>query len=212
MNQALTHRSAAAVHNERLEFLGDAILGMLVASELYARNPEASEGQLTRLRSHLVREETLADLARENKLGDRLILGPGELSSADWRRDSILADAVEAVLAAIYLDAGLDAARAAVQHLYEARWDQLPDADALKDPKTRLQEWTQGHAGWGLPEYALVDESGPAHKRNFKVSGTLIVPGGDAAKTVFAQGRSRRRAEQDTARELLAWLHKEYGQ
>lgn len=184
---------------------------MLVASELYQRNPDATEGQLTRLRSHLVREETLADIARENNLGDHLILGPGELSSADWRRDSILADAVEAVLAAVYLDAGLDAARAAVNQLYSSRWESLPDADTLKDSKTRLQEWTQGHAGWGLPEYALVDESGPAHKRRFKVSGSLIVPGSETVKTVFAQGRSRRRAEQETARELLVWLNKEYG-
>lgn len=185
---------------------------MLVAAELYQRNPQASEGELTRFRSHLVREETLAELARENDLGEHLILGPGELSSADWRRDSILADAVEAVLAAVYLDGGLPAAQAVIHHLYASRWDHLPDADALKDAKTRLQEWTQGHPGWELPEYALVEESGPAHRKKFKVSGSLKVPGGETTKTLYCQGRSRRRAEQDTAAELLAWLHEEYGQ
>lgn len=211
LTQALTHRSAAAAHNERFEFLGDAILGMLIASELFQRNPEATEGQLTRLRSHLVREETLAVIAREHKLGGRLILGPGELGSADWRRESILADAVEAVLAAIYLDAGLDAARAAIQHLYAKRWDRLPDADSLKDAKTQLQEWTQGHPGWELPVYALVEESGPPHRRLFKVSGSLQLPAGGTVKTIFAEGRSRRRAEQETARELLSWVNEVYG-
>lgn len=206
----MTHRSAASRHNERLEFLGDAILGMLVAEALYQQDAGASEGELTRLRSFLVREETLAEIAREQNLGDILTLGPGELKSADWRRDSILADAVEAVLAAVYLDAGLDAARAALRVIYADRWARLPDAQTLKDAKTRLQEWTQSRPDWPLPVYALVGESGPPHRQLFTVSGQLTPPDA-AAHTIIARGRSRRRAEQDTARQLLSWARENYG-
>lgn len=209
---ALTHRSAAAAHNERLEFLGDAVLGMLVADELFHRKPEAAEGELTRMRSHLVREESLAAIAREQGLEELVILGPGELRSGDWRRDSVMADALEAVLAAIYLDGGINAARDAILHIYKSRWSTLPDAQGLKDSKTRLQEWVQGREGWALPIYALIEESGPPHKRLFKVSGSLALPGGTETKVFFAQGRSRRRAEQDTAKQLLAFINKEFGE
>lgn len=183
---------------------------MLVAAELYERKPKATEGELTRMRSHLVREESLAAIAREQGLEDRIVLGPGELRSGDWRRDSVMADALEAVLAAIYLDGGLPAAREAILRIYAKRWSTLPDAQNLKDSKTRLQEWVQGREGWELPIYDLIEESGPPHKRLFKVSGSLSIPGQGEPQVFYAQGRSRRRAEQDTAKKLLAFLQQEF--
>lgn len=197
LETALTHRSAGRTNNERLEFLGDAVLGLLVAEALHARHPRASEGELTRLRAALVREATLAAIARELALGDQLHLGPGELRSGGHRRESILADAFEAVVAAIYLDAGLDACRAAVMPLIEARLVALGDASAAKDPKTRLQEWLQGR-GFALPAYELVETAGDEHRKTFFVRCSA------AGIACVGEGGSRRAAEAHAASEMLA--------
>lgn len=181
---------------------------MLVAEALYQRHPQADEGELTRWRSHLVRESTLAVLAAEQGLPERLRLGPGELRSADWRRASLLADALEAGLAAIYLDAGIDAVRQALERIYAQRWDALPSAESLKDAKTRLQEWLQAR-GFALPEYALLAEGGPAHRKHFEVSACVGLPEQEPLVT-RAAGRSRRRAEQEAAAALLVALRERY--
>jgi len=195
LEAALTHRSAAALNNERLEFLGDAVLSFVVAEHLYRARPRASEGDLSRLRASLVSGETLAAVAAEHGLGDRLVLGEGELKSGGYRRKSILADALEAVVGAIYLDGGLDAARAVVEQLLRSRLDSLPAAALLKDAKTRLQEMLQG-GGRDLPVYTVLAVSGPPHQQTFRVRCEL--PGSDLAAE--AEGTSRRRAEQEAAR------------
>ncbi len=144
LKQALTHRSAGSPNNERLEFLGDSIVNMMVAQALYERWPKADEGALTRARAELVREGALAVIARELQLGDRLILGPGEMKTGGHRRDSILADALEAVVAAIYLDAGFAVCQTVVLPWFLASMQALPaTGKPEKDPKTRLQEWLQ---------------------------------------------------------------------
>lgn len=198
--QALTHRSAGSPHNERLEFLGDAILSLVIAEALFERLPDANEGDLTRLRAHLVRGETLAELAADMGLADQVILGPGELKSGSWRRASILADAVEAMIGAIARDAGYHAARAAVLAAYAARLDALPCADTLKDPKTRLQEFLQAQAA-DRPAYTVVQQSGPDHARHFIVRCEL-----PDCPPVQAEGSSRRKAEQAAAERMLAQL------
>ena len=140
--QALTHRSAGGAHNERLEYLGDALLNLIVAEQLFQRWPRADEGAMTRARAELVRESALASIARTLDLGAHLVLGPGEMKSGGHRRDSILADAVEAIVGAIHLDAGFEACRAAVLPWFEAAIDALPPPNKIgKDAKTRLQEW-----------------------------------------------------------------------
>jgi len=200
--QALTHRSAGSPHNERLEFLGDALVNQFVAEVLYLRWPKADEGALTRARAELVRESALAGIARELHLGERLVLGPGEMKTGGHRRDSILADAVEALVAAIYLDAGFEACRAAVLPWFEAMLAALPPPHKLgKDAKTRLQEWLQArqHA---LPSYALVEERGDDHARVFRVSCTLAEP----AMRSEGEGSSRRAAEQQAADAVLQLL------
>lgn len=199
LDRALTHRSASAQHNERLEFLGDALLGALVAEALYTRWPKAAEGELTRARAELVRESSLAAIARQLVLGERLQLGPGELKSGGHRRDSILADAVEALVAAIYLDAGLDACRAAVLPWFTASIDALPPPHKLgKDAKTRLQEWLQGR-GHPLPTYTLLAESGEEHAKTFRAECALA----DPPLRVEGEGTSRRAAEQQAAEAAL---------
>jgi ribonuclease-3 len=198
LDTALTHRSAGHRNNERLEFLGDAVLGLLVAEALHARHPRASEGDLTRLRAALVREETLAAIARDLSLGDALHLGQGELRSGGHRRESILADAFEAVVAAVYLDGGLDACRAAVMPLLAARIEALGDAAATKDPKTRLQEWLQGQ-GFALPAYTLVETAGDDHRKTF-----FVRCAADAIDVAcVGEGGSRRAAEAHAATLVL---------
>ena len=194
LHQALTHRSHSLLHNERLEFLGDSILNFTIAAEVYRLRPEAAEGDLSRLRATLVRGATLAEVARELELGRSIRLGGGEMRSGGHRRESILADAVEALLGAIYLDADFAAARGVVLHLWQTRLDRLPSAESLKDPKTRLQEWLQSR-GLPLPEYATVHAGGADHQRHFIVE--CRAPALDAP----AQGRgsSRRKAEQAAA-------------
>ena len=199
LRQALTHRSAGSPHNERLEFLGDALLNLIVAEQLYQRWPRADEGAMTRARAELVRESTLATLARSLDIGTRLTLGPGELKSGGHRRDSILADAVEAVIAAIYLDAGFQACRNAVLALFEPLLAALPPLHQVgKDAKTRLQEWLQARQ-LPLPAYALLAETGDEHDKTFHVACTLAEP----PLATEGQGSSRRAAEQRAAEAAL---------
>ncbi|MDQ3206792.1 MAG: ribonuclease III [Pseudomonadota bacterium] len=198
--QALTHRSAGAPHNERLEFLGDALVNLIVAEALYLRWPKVDEGALTRARAELVRESALAPIARELDLGSRLTLGPGEMKSGGHRRDSILADAFEALVAAIYLDAGFDACRAVVLPWFQPSMDALPPANKVgKDAKTRLQEWLQGRQK-PLPVYELVAEEGEDHAKTFRVSCRLAEP----SLLTEGEGHSRRSAEQLAAEAALA--------
>jgi ribonuclease-3 len=202
LERALTHRSAAAVHNERLEFLGDALVGMIVAEALYVRWPKAVEGELTRARAELVRESSLAALARGLELGQRIVLGPGEMKSGGHRRDSILADVLEAVVAAIYLDAGFEACRAAVLPWFAGAIDALPPPHKLgKDAKTRLQEWLQARQ-LPLPAYALVSETGEDHAKSFRAECALS----DPPLKCEGEAGSRRAAEQLAAEAVLAVL------
>jgi len=196
--RALTHRSAHRDHNERLEFLGDAILGMLVAEHLYAEHPHADEGQLTRTRATLVNGETLADIARQMDLGPLIILGEGEQKSGGWRRDSILANTLEALLGAIYLDGGLSACRSVIAQLFDEHFAECNPQNSAKDPKTALQEYLQGRR-LELPRYETTEIAGPSHEQMFTVSCYI-----DALnEPVIACGRSRRKAEQAAASAAL---------
>ncbi|HXG28873.1 MAG TPA: ribonuclease III [Nevskiales bacterium] len=199
--EALTHRSAGQPNNERFEFLGDALLNWVIADALFRRQPDASEGELTRLRASLVREPTLAAIAQALGLGEHLRLGPGELRSGGFRRQSILADGLEALFAAIYLDGGPEAAQAVILKLYQDALAHLPDAESLKDAKTRLQELLQGR-GLPLPLYEVVEVSGQAHRQEFRVR--CHVPG--ATQQSEGRGGSRRQAEQAAAARLLELL------
>lgn len=200
LETALTHRSASPRHNERLEFLGDALLGFLIADVLHARFPRADEGALTRTRAALVNRECLADIAREFGVGELLHLGDGELKSGGWRRSSILANALEAVTAAIYLDGGLDACRAEVLRWFEPRLVTIDPALAPKDAKTALQEYLQARRR-ALPSYRTIAEEGPPHRRTFTIE-CLI----EGYPPVVAESHSRRAAEQDAARIALQKL------
>jgi ribonuclease-3 len=201
LRQALRHRSAGKPNNERLEFLGDAILGLLVSDALYRKFPKASEGELTQARSHLVRESTLAEIAREQDLGSHLELGPGEMKSGGHRRDSILADAVEAVIAAVYLDTGFAAAQSLVEQWFGGRLQLSLEKSPGKDPKTKLQEWLQSkqHA---LPVYRLLQAGGSDHARNFDVECVLE----NLAIITAGSGTSVKSAEADAARKALTLL------
>jgi ribonuclease-3 len=196
--QALTHRSLGGPNNERLEYLGDAVLSFVVAEMLFHRFPEASEGELSRYRASLVSGDALALLAAELGIGERLHLGEGELKSGGQRRATILADALEAVFGAIYLDQGLGAASRVAERLFSRALADLPSAAELKDPKTRLQEWLQGR-GHALPEYSVLGVSGEPHEQRFRVR--CDVPA--LALTAIAEGSSRRRAEQEAAQRIL---------
>ncbi|MBV9912911.1 MAG: ribonuclease III [Sinobacteraceae bacterium] len=195
---ALTHRSAPGPNNERLEFLGDAVLNLVIAQSLFSAFPEASEGDLSRLRSRLVSSEPLAEVAGAIGLGEVLQLGSGELKTGGFRRQSILADAFEAVCGALFLDGGLDAAGTVIQRLFEPRMAALPAPAALKDAKTRLQEYLQSR-GLALPRYSVDHTEGEAHEQTFHV--VCDVPGiGSRAQ---GSGSSRRRAEQEAAERIL---------
>lgn len=187
-----------AVNNERLEFLGDALLNAAIAIELYRRRPDAPEGALSRLRAALVKGDTLAAIARELRIGEALRLGEGERKSGGNRRDSILADALEAVVGAVYLDSDFDTTRGLVSDLFGARLDDLPSADELKDAKTRLQEYLQ-RRGQCPPDYEVVDTAGADHARRFTVR--CRIAGIDMERTATAT--SRRRAEQGAAQACL---------
>jgi ribonuclease-3 len=198
---ALTHRSAGGEHNERLEFLGDAVLNCSVARLLYDAHPDADEGALSRLRASLVRGETLAQIAGDLQMGEHLRLGSGELRSGGYRRASILADALEAMVGAIFLDSDFDAAAAAVARILGGRLQKLPPSETLKDAKTRLQEVLQGR-GLGLPVYVLTAAAGEPHAQSFTV--TCEVP--TFGLIAVGEGASRRRAEQLAARKVLDQL------
>lgn len=201
LHQALTHRSAGGVNNERLEFLGDALIGFVVAEALVGGLPAADEGTLSRMRAALVNRESLAVLARGLSLGNYLRLGAGELRTGGQDRDSILADALEAVLGAVYLDAGFETARAVVMELFRQPLGQVSSAPAGKDPKTRLQELLQARRR-PVPEYQVVSIGGTPHAQSFRVS--CLLP--DQGTQTQGEGSSRRRAEQVAAEAMLARL------
>jgi ribonuclease-3 len=196
---ALTHRSAAGPNNERLEFLGDAVLNLLVAEHLFRAFPQADEGDLSRLRARIVSAEPLAEVAAALEIGAALQLGSGELKSGGFRRESILADALEAVCGAVYLDGGLEAARRVVAAFIEPRIAQLPAPHALKDAKTRLQEYLQSR-GLPLPYYAVERTEGEAHAQTFWVICEVAALG----LRSHGSGKSRRRAEQEAAERILS--------
>lgn len=201
LERALTHCSASGSNNERLEFLGDALLGFVVGEALYTRLNRANEGELSRLRASLVRQDTLARLARDLALGNYLLLGQGELRSGGHNRDSILADAVEALFAAIYLDGGLAKAREIILLRFSSYLDSVTQRPAEKDAKTRLQEFLQARQD-ALPAYDVVEVSGSAHTQQFRVRCQVASP----ALVCEATGSSRRRAEQEAARLVLERL------
>ena len=201
LRRALTHRSAAKDHNERLEFLGDSVLNFVVAARLYDRYSNAPEGDLSRLRTALVKGETLGEIARELGVADHLIVGPGELRSRGGASPNMLADSLEALLGAVYLDAGLDDAQRCALRLLNRRLEALPEASSLKDPKSRLQEWLQGR-GLDLPRYAVQSETNSPHDPRFLV----VCRVAERELEVSGQGSSRRGAEQEAAKRMLAAL------
>lgn len=200
LEAALTHRSAGSINYERLEFLGDAILNFIIAEEIYQRFPQAHEGELSRLRASLVKEETLAQLARYLELGQHLILGQGEQKSGGHRRASTLADALEALIGAVYLDGGFAACREMIVSLYRERLDAASPSTDLKDPKTRLQEYLQSRR-LPPPLYNVLEISGEAHAQTFRME--CVVQGRESTQ---GTGSSRRRAEQDAAEKMLELL------
>jgi len=204
LGEALSHRSIGASNYERLEFLGDSLLNFVIATELFQYHPDENEGALSRLRASLVRESTLAEIARELKLGDYLSMGVGELRSGGFKRDSILSDVVESIIGAVFVDSGFENARALVLRVYGDRIEQLPPAAELKDPKTRLQEHLQGQ-GLERPHYELVDSSGKAHDMSFTVQCKLQSP----ELSITAVASSRRKAEQAVAARLLDALQEQ---
>lgn len=196
--QALTHRSAKGSHNERLEFLGDSILGFVIAEALFTQFPNHDEGDLTRMRSSLVRGATLAELGRTFKLGDHLILGAGELKSGGHKRDSILEDAVEAIIGAVYLDSNQERCKKLILDWFEQHLANIKPGNEQKDPKTRLQEYLQGRKV-ALPDYEVTEITGQSHNQQFTVKCITSV----VDIEVIAKGTSRRKAEQSAAQQVL---------
>ena len=201
LEEALTHRSRGANNYERLEFLGDSVLNLVVTARLYALKPDAQEGDLSRLRARLVRGAPLSDLAAGIGLGQQLILGEGELKSGGFRRASILADAFEALLGAIFLDSDYASSRKVILDFFDPLIERLPDVEELKDAKTLLQEWLQGR-GLPLPEYILLKEEGADHAKKFYVQCRIA----DDDTVMEACGNSRRKAEQAVAAKTLEYL------
>ncbi|OPX56065.1 RNAse III [Oceanospirillum multiglobuliferum] len=202
LNLALTHRSFGGSNNERLEFLGDSIVNFVIAEALYHQFTEAREGQLSRLRARLVKGVTLAELAREFELGDYLQLGSGELKSGGFRRDSILADAMEAVIGAIYIDGGMDICRERILIWYAERLRNLDLSDTQKDPKTLLQEYLQSRQQ-ALPKYEVISVEGDAHDQTFTVECEIE----SLTSRPLGIGSSRRNAEQQAAKKALQALN-----
>ena len=198
---ALSHRSVGRHNNERLEFLGDSVLNFVVAARLFDLRTDNDEGELSRLRARVVRGDTLAKLASGLKLGDYIKLGEGELKSGGFKRNSILADALEAVFGAIYLDGGFKSCEAVILHICDPFIALLPDANELKDSKTRLQEWLQGH-GYPLPEYSVISEKGPSHQKHFVVECVAKAAG----IKVSGKGASRQKAQQAAAAVALEFI------
>ncbi|MGA9572860.1 MAG: ribonuclease III, partial [Lysobacterales bacterium] len=196
-------RSTGVLNNERLEFLGDSILNFVVSARLFDLKTGSDEGDLTRLRARVVRGDTLAKLAAGLKLGDHIKLGEGEMKSGGFKRDSILANALEAVFGAVYLDGGFESSAQVIRHICDPVIAQLPEADELRDPKTRLQEWLQGR-GYALPEYHLLSDEGPPHRKKFLVQCVSR----EAAVSVTGKSSSRRKAEQVAALAALDLIAK----
>jgi len=194
LTQALTHRSHGSTNNERLEFLGDSVLNCVIAHELYQRYPKLPEGDLSRLRAHLVKEPTLGEIAKNLNLGDSLKLGEGELKSGGWRRPSVLADALEALIGAVFIDSGFAAAHGLILRLYTPLLDQLDPKAIGKDPKSLLQEYLQGKKT-DLPEYNVTVTEGEAHCQTFRVE--CLIPA--LGIRTEGEGTSRRAAEQQAA-------------
>jgi len=204
LTQALTHRSHSGKNNERLEFLGDGALNFIIANQLYLRFPKLAEGDLSRLRAHLVKEPTLSEIAQNLNIGDSLRLGEGELKSGGWRRPSVLADAVEAIIGAVFLDAGFAAAEALVVRLYSKLLEQIDPKSIGKDPKSLLQEYLQGRKV-DVPEYQVLATEGEAHCQTFRVQ--CDIP--KLKITTQGEGTSRRAAEQQAAESAYLLLVKE---
>ncbi len=198
LKEALTHRSASSKNNERLEFLGDSILNFVIAADLFQRYPTSHEGDLSRLRASLVNKEGLFIVSKNLKLGDYLILGSGELKSGGYRRNSILADTVEAIFGAVYLDSNFETCQKLICQLYHHQLENIPDADSLKDPKTKLQELLQSRK-YGLPEYKVIEILGQAHNQQFKVSCEIS----KLQLTTEGKASNRRKAEQQAAEKII---------
>lgn len=201
LNQALRHKSVGQPNNERLEFLGDAVLGMVIADYLFNQFPDAAEGNLTRMRSNIVKGDTLADVAREKSLGQYLVLGSGELKAGGKNRTSILEDMVEAIIGAIYLDGGMTPCREMLLSWFKPRLDVLDPDFNPKDPKTQLQEYLQG-LKHPLPQYEVTNVTGAEHNQTFTVSCTSVL----VDEALEAVGSSRRKAEQAAAKRMLEQL------
>jgi ribonuclease-3 len=197
LKQALTHRSALGEHNERLEFLGDSILSFAISTDLYLRFPKVDEGDLSRMRATLVCGKMLAEVGREFQLGDCLILGPGELKSGGFRRDSIIADGVEAIIGAVFLDSNIDTVKDLILKWFESRLNSIEPGISQKDPKTRLQERLQSRKQ-PLPLYEVIEIKGEAHNQRFTMSCEI-----EGLNPVQGQGTSRRKAEQVAAEKML---------
>jgi ribonuclease-3 len=204
LKQALTHRSAANQNNERLEFLGDAVLGYVIAGQLFSSFPQADEGVLSRLRATLVNQSSLATFAREMNLRDFLVLGSGELKSGGFNRDSILSDAFEAIIGAILLDQGIDTCREWILTKFDSAIQKLSATDWKKDPKTCLQELLQSR-GLDLPSYSLLAMEGQPHMQQFSIEcRTVLLP-----LPARGEGTSRKRAEQQAAETMLGMISSE---
>ena len=202
LQQALTHRSfSRSNNNERLEFLGDSVLNLIISNHIYQRFGDADEGNLSRIRASLVKEATLAEVARSIKLGDHVNLGGGELKSGGYRRESILSDALEAIIGAIYLDSDYPRTETAVLRLFQQQLDRIDTSVSLKDPKTRLQEYLQARQQ-GLPEYRVEKTSGRSHAQLFTVSCAI----GENGLETRGSGTSRKKAEQHAAQKMLEKL------
>ncbi|WP_024850775.1 ribonuclease III [Hydrogenovibrio kuenenii] len=198
LEKALTHRSVGSKNNERLEFLGDSLVNFMIADALFHQFEKISEGDLSRIRAFLVKGETLAKIGKEYQLSDYLMLGPGELKSGGYRRESIIADAVEAIIASVYEDGGLTPCRELVSRLYKERLNELEPEKVGKDPKTRLQEFLQSRHQQ-LPEYSVISVNGPAHAQEFIVSCYV----GQLNRKFEATATNRRKAEQLAAEQAL---------
>lgn len=205
LNQALTHRSMGKPNNERLEYLGDSVLGFFIAYELYDRFPHNPEGDLTKMRANLVRKSTLAGIARKLGMSELLIMGAGEMKSGGYNRDSVLSDAFESVIGALYLDGGMGSVKRILKGIYHSALEEIRP-EGLKDSKTRLQEYLQKH-NLGLPQYDVMEEQGEAHNLTFVVR--CVVPGLD--QPLISSGSSRKLAEQKAAEEAIANLSDKSG-
>ena len=201
MEQALTHRSLGNSNNERLEYLGDSILGLVITEYIYHQFPTANEGDLTRLRASLVKGEKLAEIAKETSLSDKIKLGTGELKSGGWRRDSILANTVEAIIGAVYLDSNFETCRDFILELYKSHLNNIHPDDIKKDAKTLLQEYLQS-IKQDVPEYKTVKETGSSHQPEFTVSCKLNM----IDEPILATGSSKRKAEQAAAEKAMQQL------